>query len=105
MGDYKMKAKVSVVTDGGGNVVLHEVSGEPLLHYELGEGESAIQTSDKTKGKVTLADGTSYDLTPRIVVHANEHLDELVALHDEQYHLTNDAELTAEKAAQAGDDV
>jgi hypothetical protein len=75
-------AKVEVLLNDDGSTKIHPATKEPWLHYTLDDGESVIQTSPFVTEKVTLSDGTSYDLSPRIVVPKNEHLAELVAAHD-----------------------
>lgn len=93
-------ATVEVLKNEDGSIKIHPVTKEPMLHYTLEDGENVFQTSPLVEETITTADGTVYDLAPRIVIHKAEHLDELIARHDGLHHAAFNAQLAEDKRKQ-----
>ena len=75
--------KVEIHTNEDGSPKPHPETGRvPWLNYIVEGDEVAVMTAEKVTGRVTVADGTVYDLAPHYVGVRPEHVEEVVSKHN-----------------------
>lgn len=79
-------AKITIPLNEDGSVRLHPDTGQPWPDIELEEDEHCLWTSKHVTGKVTVSDGTEYNLSPEFVPHKIGHSAELEEIHNRMHH-------------------